>query len=194
MVIMIYMYEAVTATFDCGGHSFTAKGKRILSEGWREIDRIFRTSLKEKPADGDGGTLPDFTEGQIFDGAEIAVTEHFTQPPKPYPYVWGGSNPNTSFDCSGFVSWVLTQSGVCNTGRLGAQGLYNISTPVSSANARPGDLIFFVGTYDTPGVSHVGIYVGGGKMLHCGDPIQYADINTSYWQSHFYAFGRPPYN
>lgn len=111
-----------------------------------------------------------------------------------YPYVWGGSNPNTSFDCSGFVSWVLTQSGVCNTGRLGAQGLYNISTPVSSANARPGDLIFFVGTYDTPGVSHVGIYVGGGKMLHCGDPIQYADINTSYWQSHFYAFGRPPYN
>ena len=111
-----------------------------------------------------------------------------------YPYVWGGSNPNTSFDCSGFVSWALTQSGVCNTGRLGAQGLYNISTPVSSANARPGDLIFFVGTYDTPGVSHVGIYVGGGKMLHCGDPIQYADINTSYWQSHFYAFGRPPYN
>ena len=111
-----------------------------------------------------------------------------------YPYVWGGSNPNTSFDCSGFVSWALTQSGVCNTGRLGAQGLYNISTPVSSANAIPGDLIFFVGTYDTPGVSHVGIYVGGGKMLHCGDPIQYADINTSYWQSHFYAFGRPPYN
>ena len=109
-------------------------------------------------------------------------------------YVWGGRNPNTSFDCSGFVSWALTQSGVCNTGRLGAQGLYNISTPVSSANARPGDLIFFVGTYDTPGVSHVGIYVGGGKMLHCGDPIQYADINTSYWQSHFYAFGRPPYN
>ena len=111
-----------------------------------------------------------------------------------YPYVWGGSNPNTSFDCSGFVSWALTESGVCNTGRLGAQGLYNICTPVSSANARPGDLIFFVGTYDTPGVSHVGIYVGGGKMLHCGDPIQYADINTSYWQSHFYAFGRPPYN
>lgn len=79
-----YVYEAVTATFDCGGQSFTAKGKRILSEGWREIDRIFRAFLKEKPADGDGGTLPDFTEGQIFDGAKIAVTEHFTQPPKPY--------------------------------------------------------------------------------------------------------------
>ena len=79
-----YVYEAVTATFDCGGYSFTAKGKRILSEGWREIDRIFRIFLKEKPADGDGGTLPDFTEGQTFDGAEVAVTEHFTQPPKPY--------------------------------------------------------------------------------------------------------------
>ena len=79
-----YVYEAVTATFDCGGQSFTAKGKRILSEGWREIDRIFRTSLKEKPADGDGGTLPDFTEGQTFDGVELSVTEHFTQPPKPF--------------------------------------------------------------------------------------------------------------
>lgn len=86
-----------------------------------------------------------------------------------YPYVWGGSSPATSFDCSGFVSYVLTNSGVCNTGRLGAQGLYNISTPVSRANARPGDLIFFVGTYDTPGVSHVGIYVGDGMMIHCGD-------------------------
>ncbi len=79
-----YVYEAVTATFGCGGHSFTAKGKRVLSEGWREIDRIFRVSLKEKPADGDGGMLPDFTEGQTFDGAEVSVTEHFTQPPKPY--------------------------------------------------------------------------------------------------------------
>ena len=79
-----YVYEAVTVTFDCGGHSFTAKGKCILSEGWREIDRIFRAFLKEKPADRDGGTLPDFTEGQTFDGAEVSVTEHFTQPPKPY--------------------------------------------------------------------------------------------------------------
>ena len=110
-----------------------------------------------------------------------------------YPYVWGGSNPDTSFDCSGFVSYVLTNSGLVNTGRLGAQGLYNVCTPVSRANAKPGDLVFFVGTYDTPGVSHVGIYVGDGVMLHCGDPIQYSSINTSYWQSHFYAFGRPNY-
>ena len=110
-----------------------------------------------------------------------------------YPYVWGGSNPSTSFDCSGFVSYVLTNSGLVNTGRLGAQGLYNVCTPVSSSDAQPGDLVFFVGTYDTPGVSHVGIYVGDGVMLHCGDPIQYSSINTSYWQSHFYAFGRPAY-
>ena len=79
-----YGYETVTATFDCCGHSFTAKGKRVISEGWREIDRIFRAFLKEKPADGDGDTLPDFTEGQTFDSAEVAVTELFTQPPKPY--------------------------------------------------------------------------------------------------------------
>lgn len=111
-----------------------------------------------------------------------------------YPYVWGGSSPSTSFDCSGFVSYVLTNSGLCNTGRLGAQGLYNISTPVSSANVQPGDLVFFVGTYDTSGISHVGIYVGDGMMLHCGDPIQYANLNSSYWQSHFYAYGRPPYD
>lgn len=110
-----------------------------------------------------------------------------------YPYVWGGSNPDTSFDCSGFVSYVLTNSGLVNTGRLGAQGLYNVCTPVSKANAQPGDLIFFVGTYDTPGVSHVGIYVGDGVMIHCGDPIQYTSINSSYWQQHFYAFGRPAY-
>ena len=109
-----------------------------------------------------------------------------------YPYVWGGSSPSTSFDCSGFVSYVLTNSGMCNTGRLGAQGLYNISTPVS--DPQPGDLVFFVGTYDTSGVSHVGIYVGDGMMLHCGDPIQYSNLNTSYWQSHFYAYGRPPYD
>ncbi|MBY9077762.1 C40 family peptidase [Paenibacillus sp. HN-1] len=108
-----------------------------------------------------------------------------------YPYVWGGSSPSTSFDCSGFVSWVVNHSG-WNVGRLGAQGLFNICTPVSSANARPGDLIFFVGTYDTPGVSHVGIYVGGGMMLHCGNPIGYASVETNYWQSHYYSFGRLP--
>ena len=108
-----------------------------------------------------------------------------------FPYVWGGSSPSTSFDCSGFVSWVINHSG-WNVGRLGAQGLLNTCTRVSGANARPGDLIFFQGTYDTTGASHVGIYVGNGMMIHCGDPISYASINTSYWQSHFLAFGRLP--
>lgn len=104
-----------------------------------------------------------------------------------FPYVWGDSSPSTSFDCSGFVSYVYNQCG-WSFGRLGAQGLYNISTRTSSP--KPGDLVFFTGTYDTPGISHVGIYVGDGWMLHCGDPISYANLNTSYWQSHFYAYGK----
>ena len=108
-----------------------------------------------------------------------------------YPYVWGGSSPSTSFDCSGFVSWVINHSG-WDVGRLGAQGLCNICTPVPSANVKPGDLVFFTGTYDTPGVSHVGIYVGTNMMIHCGDPISYANLNSSYWQSHFYRYGRLP--
>ena len=108
-----------------------------------------------------------------------------------YPYIWGGSSPSTSFDCSGFVSWVINHSG-WDVGRLGAQGLCNICTPVSSANVKPGDLVFFIGTYDTPGVSHVGIYVGNNMMIHCGDPISYANLNSSYWQSHFYRYGRLP--
>ena len=108
-----------------------------------------------------------------------------------YPYVWGGSSPSTSFDCSGFVSWVINRSG-WDVGRLGAQGLCNICTPVPSANVKPGDLVFFTGTYDTPGVSHVGIYVGNNMMIHCGDPISYANLNSNYWQSHFYRYGRLP--
>jgi cell wall-associated NlpC family hydrolase len=110
-----------------------------------------------------------------------------------YPYVWGGSSPSTSFDCSGFVSWVINHCGVgWNIGRLGAEGLRQTCSYVSAANAKPGDLIFFQGTYDTSGASHVGIYVGNNMMIHCGDPIQYTSISSSYWQSHFYQFGRLP--
>lgn len=129
---------------------------------------------------------PEALEDEVF-AAMLAEAEKYLG----YPYVWGGSSPSTSFDCSGFVSWVINHSG-WDVGRLGAQGLCNICTPVSSANAKPGDLIFFKGTYDTPGVSHVGIYVGNGMMIHCGSPISYASINTSYWQQHFYTFGRLP--
>ena len=106
-----------------------------------------------------------------------------------YPYVWGGSSPATSFDCSGYLSWVLNQCG-WNVGRLGATGLYNYCTPTS--DPKPGDLVFFVGTYDTDGVSHCGLYLGDGMMLHCGDPIGYANLNSSYWQAHLYAYGRLP--
>ena len=110
-----------------------------------------------------------------------------------YPYVWGGSSPSTSFDCSGFVSWVINHCGVgWSVGRLGAEGLRNICSYVSPANAKPGDLIFFEKTYDTSGASHVGIYVGNNMMIHCGDPIQYTSIDTNYWQQHFLQFGRLP--
>ena len=108
-----------------------------------------------------------------------------------YPYVWGGSSPSTSFDCSGYISWVLNHSG-WNVGRQTAQGLYNLCTPVSAAQVKPGDLVFFKGTYDTPGVSHCGIYVGNSIMLHCGDPISYTNLNSKYWQEHFYSYGRLP--
>ena len=110
------------------------------------------------------------------------------------PYVWGGSSPSTSFDCSGFVSWVINHSG-WNVGRLGAKGLCNICTPVSPANARPGDLVFFINTYDAPdpnAPTHCGIYVGNNMMIHCGNPISYANLTSNYWQNHFYCYGRLP--
>ena len=108
-----------------------------------------------------------------------------------WPYVWGGSSPSTSFDCSGFVCCVYTASGVHNLPRTTATGIFNQCAYVSPADARPGDLIFFTKTYNCDGpVSHVGIYVGDGMMIHAGDPIKYASINTNYWQEHFYAFGR----
>ena len=108
-----------------------------------------------------------------------------------FPYVWGGSSPSTSFDCSGFVCWVFTNSGVHNLPRTTAQGIYDQCTPVSASDAKAGDIIFFTGTYNSAGaVSHVGIYCGNGTMIHCGDPISYASINSPYWQRHFYSFGR----
>ena len=108
-----------------------------------------------------------------------------------YPYVWGGSSPATSFDCSGYICWVYTQSGVYHLSRTTAQGIFDQCAVVSREEAKPGDLVFFTGTYASSGaVSHVGIYVGDSKMLHCGSPIGYANLNSSYWSSHLYAFGR----
>ena len=129
---------------------------------------------------------PEALKDEAF-AAMIAEAEKYVG----YPYVWGGSSPSTSFDCSGFISWVINHSG-WNVGRQTAQGLYNICTPVSPEQAKPGDLVFFVGTYDTVGMSHVGLYVGNSVMLHCGDPISYTNLNSSYWQQHFYCYGRLP--
>ncbi len=109
------------------------------------------------------------------------------------PYVWGGSSPSTGFDCSGFVSWVINNCGNgWNVGRQTAEGLRGCCAHVSPAEAEPGDLIFFQNTYPTPGASHVGIYVGNDMMIHCGDPIQYTNISSSYWQQHLLGFGRLP--
>lgn len=111
-----------------------------------------------------------------------------------YPYVWGGASPETSFDCSGFVSYVFTNSGVYNTGRLGAKGLRSLCRMVPDDQARPGDIVFFEGTMGegVAGVTHCGIYVGNGMMLHCGSPIGYASLNDAYWRNHFHSFGRVP--
>ena len=170
----------------------------VLSEDQMSRYAIYMATLGNRPDLFPGSEyVGKYTEtpegyevpGEYLDDETFAAMLSEAQKYIGYPYVWGGSSPSTSFDCSGYVSWVINHSG-WNVGRLGAQGLYNICTPTSSP--KPGDLVFFKGTYDTPGVSHCGIYVGDGRMLHCGDPIGYANLNTSYWQSHFYAYGRLP--
>ena len=154
----------------------TSEGKsNVKIAGVKSKNKLVRYTIPETLLRADENFLALMVEAEKYIG---------------YPYVYGGSKPSTGFDCSGFVCWVFRQSGVYDTGRLGAKGLYSLCTDVSRDEARPGDLVFFTGTYDTPGISHVGIYVGDGWMLHCGDPISYANLNTSYWQSHFYAYGK----
>ena len=145
------------------------------------------TLYGETPGGLPGNAIPP----DAYDDASVQALMEEAAKYLGYPYVWGGSNPSTSFDCSGFVCWVFTNSGVHNLPRTTAQGIYDQCTPVSASDAKAGDIIFFTGTYNSAGaVSHVGIYCGGGTMIHCGDPISYASINSSYWQSHFYSFGR----
>ena len=147
------------------------------------------TLYGEAPGSGSGGgnaVPPD-----SYDDATVQALMEEAAKYLGYPYVWGGSSPSTSFDCSGYVCWVFTNSGVHDLPRTTAQGIYDQCTPVSASEAKAGDIIFFTGTYNSGGaVSHVGIYCGNGVMIHCGDPIKYSNINTSYWQSHFYSFGR----
>ena len=170
----------------------------LLSEDQMSRYSIYMSTLGNRPdLFPESGYVDKYTKppvdydvpGEYLDDETFAAILSEAEKYLGYPYVWGGSSPSTSFDCSGFVSWVINHSG-WNVGRLGAQGLYNICTHTGSP--KPGDLVFFKGTYDTPGVSHCGIYVGDGMMIHCGDPISYASLNTSYWQSHFYAYGRLP--
>ena len=151
---------------------------------------LFEDSIYANPSD----EYMDYdVPGEYFTDIEFGNMIHEAERYLGYPYVWGGSSPSTSFDCSGFVSYVINNCGNgWNVGRQTANGLKNLCTTVSSSEAKPGDLVFFQGTYNTSGASHVGIYVGDGMMIHCGNPISYASIETSYWQEHFYCFGRLP--
>ena len=145
------------------------------------------TLYGETPGGLPGNAIPP----DAYDDASVQALMEEAAKYLGFPYVWGGSSPSTSFDCSGFVCWVFTNSGVHNLPRTTAQGIYDQCTPVSASDAKAGDIIFFTGTYNSAGaVSHVGIYCGNGTMIHCGDPISYARINSPYWQSHFYSFGR----
>ncbi len=134
------------------------------------------------------GIPPEALEDEVFRQLMTEATKYLN-----YPYVWGGSTPETSFDCSGYICWVYTQSGVYNLPRMTAQGIYNRCVPVPMSEAKAGDLVFFTKTYKTSDpVTHVGIIIGDGRFLHCGDPIGYAELSNSYWSSHFYGVGRLP--
>ena len=151
---------------------------------------LFEDSIYANPSDD---YLDYDVPGEYFTDIEFGNMIHEAEKYLGYPYVWGGSSPNTSFDCSGFVSYVINNCGNgWNVGRQTANGLKNLCTTISSSEAKPGDLVFFQGTYNTSGASHVGIYVGDGMMIHCGNPISYESIETSYWEEHFYCFGRLP--
>ena len=148
---------------------------------------IFGDNIYANPSEGPKYEIPGEALSDPSFKALITEAEQYLG----YPSVWGGSSPSTSFDCSGFVCWVYTASGVHNLPRTTATGIYNQCTVISKSEAKPGDLVFFTKTYDCDGpVSHIGIYVGNGMMIHAGSPIKYASIETSYWQEHFYAFGR----
>ena len=151
---------------------------------------LFEDSIYANPSDD---YLDYDVPGEYFTDNEFGNMIHEAEKYLGYPYVWGGSSPSTSFDCSGFVSYVINNCGNgWNVGRQTANGLKNCCSIIRPEEAKPGDLVFFQGTYNTSGASHVGIYVGDGMMIHCGNPISYASIETSYWEEHFYCFGRLP--
>ena len=174
--------------------------EELNNDQWKRYE-IFQDTLGGRPYLFNGGLPPGGSDGSGAPGidyqvpAEALTDEEFSaiyKEAQKYvgtPYVWGGSTPDTGFDCSGYVCWVYNQNGY-NVGRTTANGLWNKSQHISEAEAKPGDLVFFEGTYDTPGKSHVGIYLGNGMMVSAGDPIKYADIHSSYWQKYLSGFGR----
>ena len=174
--------------------------EELDNDQWKRYE-IFQDTLGGRPYLFNGGLPPGGSDGSGTPGidyqvpaealtdSEFAAIYKEAQKYVGTPYVWGGSTPETGFDCSGYVCWVYNQNGY-NVGRTTANGLWNKSQHISEAEAKPGDLVFFEGTYDTPGKSHVGIYLGNGKMVSAGDPIKYADIHSSYWQKYLSGFGR----
>ena len=162
----------------------------ITQQQVNELCSVLRFGMASAGDDGNTYTGP--TPGAYTDETFRKLMEEATKYIG-YPYVWGGSSPSTSFDCSGFVCWAYTQSGVYNLPRTTAQGIYNQCAKISKSEAKPGDLVFFTRTYvSSEPVTHIGIYVGENQMLHCGNPIKYASIETDYWSSHYYAMGRLP--
>ena len=174
--------------------------EELNNDQWKRYE-IFQDTLGGRPYLFKGGLPPGGSDGSGTPGidyqvpaealtdSEFAAIYKEAQKYVGTPYVWGGSTPETGFDCSGYVCWVYNQNGY-DVGRTTANGLWNKSQHISEAEAKPGDLVFFEGTYDTPGKSHVGIYLGNGKMVSAGDPIKYADIHSSYWQKYLSGFGR----
>ena len=174
--------------------------EELDNDQWKRYE-IFQDTLGGRPYLFNGGLPPGGSDGSGTPGidyqvpaealtdSEFAAIYKEAQKYVGTPYVWGGSTPETGFDCSGYVCWVYNQNGY-NVGRTTANGLWNKSQHISEAEAKPGDLVFFKGTYDTPGMSHTGIYLGNGMMVSAGDPIKYANIHSSYWERHLAGFGR----
>ena len=171
------------------GNLVAETGRSIRLEDKSNAQRVYVLARYGAAGAGENGLAPGDAMGDGSFSALLAEASRYIG----YPYVWGGSSPATSFDCSGYICWVYTQAGVYHLPRTTAQGIFDQCAVVPREEAKPGDLVFFTGTYASAGpVSHVGIYVGENQMLHCGSPIGYADLSSPYWSGHYYATGRLP--